>query len=73
MPFFNLGVLYRQMVTNLLQPIVDNNFTKIVRYDVHLSSPSAHSILGRAAHIAFVDSELFIEKFMVVTGLKYFA
>ncbi|KAH7974906.1 hypothetical protein HPB49_021286 [Dermacentor silvarum] len=34
---------------------------------------SANSLIGRAAHIAVLDSELFIEKFMVVTGLKYFA
>ena len=60
------------MVTNLLQPLVSNNSTKLVRYDFHLLSSSAQSIFGRTAHIAFVDSELFIEKFMVVVGLKYF-
>ena len=29
-------------------------------------------ILGRAAHIAVLDSELFIEKFLVIAVLKYF-
>jgi len=47
---------------------------KLIRYDVHHSLASnANALIGRAAHIAVLDSELFIEKFMVVTGLKYFA
>ena len=29
-------------------------------------------ISGRAAHIAVLDSELFIEKFLVIAVLKYF-
>jgi hypothetical protein len=46
---------------------------KLIRYDVHHSLASnANALIGRAAHIAVLDSELFIEKFMVVTGLKYF-
>jgi hypothetical protein len=29
-------------------------------------------MIGRAAHIAVLDSELFIEKFLVIAVLKYF-
>ncbi|RWS08660.1 hypothetical protein B4U79_09985 [Dinothrombium tinctorium] len=62
------------MVTNLIQPLIDKPNAKLIRYDVHHSlSSNANSLIGRAAHIAVLDSELFIEKFMVVVGLKYFA
>uniref|UniRef100_T1JT85 DUF676 domain-containing protein n=1 Tax=Tetranychus urticae TaxID=32264 RepID=T1JT85_TETUR len=68
-----IGISYREMVTNLLHPIVKNGHSKLIRYDVHHAlSSNANSIIGRAAHIAVLDSELFIEKFMVVVGLKYF-
>lgn len=45
----------------------------IARFDVHHALPhSANALIGRAAHIAVLDSELFIEKFLLVAGLKYF-
>lgn len=62
------------MVANLLHPLMSKSGVKLVRYDVHHALASnANSLIGRAAHIAVLDSELFIEKFMVVSGLKYFA
>ncbi|XP_067126175.1 protein FAM135A [Centruroides vittatus] len=68
------GVAYREMVANLLQPIISKPDIVFLRYDVHHALPSsANSLIGRAAHIAVLDSELFIEKFMVVCGLKYFS
>jgi hypothetical protein len=69
-----LGIAYREMVNNLLHPLMSKSSIKLIRYDVHHSLASnANALIGRAAHIAVLDSELFIEKFMVVTGLKYFA
>jgi len=61
------------MVTNILHPLLKSN-TKLVRYDVHhaISTHSANSIIGRAAHIAVLDSEIFIEKFISVSGVKFF-
>ena len=46
----------------------------VLRYDVFHALPnnSANSFIGRAAHIAVLDSELFIEKFLTVVALKYF-
>nr|CAD7415277.1 unnamed protein product [Timema poppensis] len=73
-----LGILlhkaaYREMVHNIVYPIINKPEVTFVRYDVHHSLPNtANSLIGRAAHIAVLDSELFIEKFLVVTGLKYF-
>lgn len=67
------GAAYREMVNHLLRPLTRKPDVSLVRYDVHHALPSsANSLIGRAAHIAVLDSELFIEKFMVVTGLKYF-
>ncbi|CAM1324765.1 FAM135B (predicted) [Pycnogonum litorale] len=69
------GAVYREMVTNLLRPILSKPEVTFVRYDVHHALPTntANTLIGRAAHIAVLDSELFIEKLMVVCGLKYFS
>ncbi|XP_053393884.1 protein FAM135B-like isoform X2 [Mercenaria mercenaria] len=68
-----LGSVYAEMVANILQPIVNNPKCKLIRYDVFHALPStANTIIGRAAHIAVLDSEIFIEKFLMVCGLKYF-
>lgn len=71
--FLISGEAYREMVMNILNPILTNN-VKLVRYDVHhaIASHSANSIIGRAAHIAVLDSEIFIEKFLSVSAIKYF-
>ncbi|XP_060562214.1 protein FAM135B-like [Ruditapes philippinarum] len=68
-----LGSVYAEMVANILQPIVNNPKCKLIRYDIFHALPStANTIIGRAAHIAVLDSEIFIEKFLMVCGLKYF-
>ena len=60
------------MVHNILTPLI-NSCVNFVRYDAHHALPStANTLIGRAAHIAALDSELFIEKFISVAGLKYF-
>ncbi|XP_050524395.1 protein FAM135A isoform X2 [Daktulosphaira vitifoliae] len=67
------GLAYREMVNNILCPIINKPEVTFIRYDVHHALPNtANSLIGRAAHIAVLDSDLFIEKFLVVTGLKYF-
>ena len=67
------GGVYAEMVTNLLQPIVFSSNTTFIRYDVfHALQSNANSMIGRAAHIAVLDSELFIEKFVTVAAMKYF-
>uniref|UniRef100_A0A1I8F8I1 Uncharacterized protein n=1 Tax=Macrostomum lignano TaxID=282301 RepID=A0A1I8F8I1_9PLAT len=46
-----------------------------VRYDVHfICFPSStNSLIGRAAHIAVLDSEVFLDKFISVSAAKYFS
>lgn len=68
-----LGAVYQEMVHNILGPIMNNDNVTLVRYDIHHALPStANALIGRAAHIAVLDSELFIEKFLLVVGSKYF-
>ncbi|KAK9305937.1 hypothetical protein QLX08_003181 [Tetragonisca angustula] len=67
------GAAYREMVHNILYPVMSTSGVSLVRYDVHHALPAtANALIGRAAHIAVLDSELFIEKFLLVAGLKYF-
>ncbi|XP_024082502.1 uncharacterized protein LOC106663063 [Cimex lectularius] len=68
-----IGSAYKEMVHNIMWPLVRKREVTLVRYDVHHALPNtANSLIGRAAHIAVLDSELFIEKFLIVAGLKYF-
>ncbi|BFZ16348.1 hypothetical protein BsWGS_19387 [Bradybaena similaris] len=67
------GAVYREMVQNILEPIIQSPHCTLIRYDVFHALPStANTMIGRAAHIAVLDSEIFIEKFLTVTGLKFF-
>ncbi|ESO07989.1 hypothetical protein HELRODRAFT_75112 [Helobdella robusta] len=60
---YNAGSVYIEMRHN----------TTLVRYDVyHALTSNTNHFIGRAAHIAVLDSELFIEKFISVSVLKYF-
>ena len=61
------------MIKNILQPIVYSSDCNLVRYDIfHALPSSANTVIGRAAHIAVLDSEIFIEKLITVSVLKYF-
>ncbi|XP_061191920.1 protein FAM135A-like isoform X3 [Saccostrea echinata] len=68
-----MGAIYSEMVANILTPVVNNANCKLIRYDIFHALPNtANTIIGRAAHIAVLDSELFIEKFLTVAALRYF-
>ncbi|KAK6293828.1 hypothetical protein J4Q44_G00361540 [Coregonus suidteri] len=67
------GSMYVEMIENLLLPVLQNRDCNLVRYDViHALPNTANSLIGRAAHIAVLDSEIFLEKFFLVAGLKFF-
>ncbi|XP_061082630.1 protein FAM135A-like isoform X2 [Conger conger] len=67
------GPVYAEMIENMLLPVLRNKECNLVRYDViHALPNTANSLIGRAAHIAVLDSEIFLEKFFLVAGLKYF-
>ncbi|MEQ2298711.1 hypothetical protein AMECASPLE_008211 [Ameca splendens] len=67
------GPVYTEMINNLLQPVVEAKECLLVRQNVFHALPNtANTLIGRAAHIAVLDSELFLEKFFLVAGLNYF-
>ncbi|XP_006770399.1 PREDICTED: protein FAM135A isoform X10 [Myotis davidii] len=67
------GPIYSEMIHNLLRPILQSKDCNLVRYNVINALPNtADSLIGRAAHIAVLDSEIFLEKFFLVAALKYF-
>ncbi|XP_069815913.1 protein FAM135B [Dendropsophus ebraccatus] len=67
------GPIYTEMINNLLQPVMDSKDCTLIRHDVFHALPNtANTLIGRAAHIAVLDSELFLEKFFLVAGLSYF-
>ena len=68
-----LGAAYREMLHNIMSPIVNRPGVTLARYDIHHALPTnTNALIGRVAHIAVLDSELFIEKFLIVAALKYF-
>ena len=61
------------MLHNIISPIVNRSSVNLVRYDIHHALPTnTNALIGRAAHIAVLDSEIFIEKFLMDAALKYF-
>uniref|UniRef100_A0A8K9WV22 Family with sequence similarity 135 member B n=1 Tax=Oncorhynchus mykiss TaxID=8022 RepID=A0A8K9WV22_ONCMY len=67
------GPVYTEMINNLLQPLVGSKDCRLIRQNVFHALPNtANTLIGRAAHIAVLDSELFLEKFFLVAGLNYF-
>ncbi|XP_049632726.1 protein FAM135A [Suncus etruscus] len=67
------GQIYSEMIHNLLHPVLQSKDCNLVRYNIINTLPNtADSLIGRAAHIAVLDSEIFLEKFFLVAALKYF-
>lgn len=71
--FCTEGPVYTEMINNVLQPLVEAKECRLIRQNVFHALPNtANTLIGRAAHIAVLDSELFLEKFFLVAGLNYF-
>ena len=61
------------MVLNILKPVLENPDITFKRYSSFYSLPSSTgSLIGRAAHIAVLDSELFVEKLVLVSVARHF-
>lgn len=70
---FFLGRVYKEMLDNIMNPLMAQEEVNIVKYSVHHPMPSSpNTFIGRAAHIAMLDSELFLEKFILCVAHKYF-
>jgi hypothetical protein len=67
------GTIYKEMVLNILKPILDNPKIIFKRFCSFYNLASGTSnLIGRAAHIAVLDSELFVEKLILVSVAKHF-
>uniref|UniRef100_A0A8C4Q3D4 DUF676 domain-containing protein n=1 Tax=Eptatretus burgeri TaxID=7764 RepID=A0A8C4Q3D4_EPTBU len=67
------GAVYMEMILSLLCPVLSSTTCQLVRYNVvHALPNTASTFIGRSAHIAVLDSEMFLEKFLLVRGLDYF-
>ena len=67
-----LSRILEEMASNMLLSM-EQFGVDLVRVTVHHSLPtSAHSVIGRAAHIAMLDNDLFVEKFILCHIAKYF-
>lgn len=61
-----------EMMQNIITPLREGK-VNLVRVSVDHSLPaSANSVIGRAAHIAMLDNDLFIEKFIILHLSQYF-
>ena len=66
------STLSLEMMQNILEPLREKK-VNLVRISVdHCIPTSANSLIGRAAHIAMLDSELFIEKLVLLHLVQYF-
>lgn len=64
-------------MTNIVESVAASaRHTTLVKYTAFHGMANVsrtHQIMGRAAHIAVLDDDLFIEKLLTVSALKYFA
>ncbi|CAJ0596242.1 unnamed protein product [Cylicocyclus nassatus] len=70
-----MGSAYREMMSNVHDDIVTSDRTTVaIRYSTwhSISSPKASRFTGRAAHIAAVEDDIFIEKLFAISALKHF-
>lgn len=66
------SALSLEMLQNILTPLREGK-VNLVRISVDHNLPaSANSMIGRAAHIAMLDNDLFIEKFVTLHLSQYF-
>uniref|UniRef100_H2ZJN2 DUF676 domain-containing protein n=1 Tax=Ciona savignyi TaxID=51511 RepID=H2ZJN2_CIOSA len=69
----NQGAIYQEMVENLMIPLRDAKVCLRRYHVVHqLARATANTVIGRAAHIAVLDSDVFLQQFILVSALKYF-
>uniref|UniRef100_A0A914XP22 DUF676 domain-containing protein n=1 Tax=Plectus sambesii TaxID=2011161 RepID=A0A914XP22_9BILA len=70
------GAVYGELVTNIVESVAGSaRHTTLVKYTAFHGMANVsrtHQIMGRAAHIAVLDDDLFIEKLLTVSALKYF-
>ncbi|XP_075729435.1 protein FAM135A-like [Rhipicephalus microplus] len=59
-----LGAAYREMLRNILKPLIDKPDLNLVRLEVHV--PFRSSLISSNVHIAPLDSEILAQKIVLV-------
>ncbi|WKX88808.1 hypothetical protein Q1695_008439 [Nippostrongylus brasiliensis] len=70
-----LGTTYRDMLLNVHDDIMSSErTTTTIRYSTwhSVSSQKTSRLTGRAAHIAAVEDDIFIEELFAISAMKYF-
>ncbi|CAK9303339.1 unnamed protein product [Gordionus sp. m RMFG-2023] len=57
---------------NLPSPFSLNLSSKQNQNAVNIANSRTSALVGRTAHVALIDSEIFLEKLLIVSALKYF-
>lgn len=71
-PHSGYDLISSEMIQNLLQPMQQAK-VNLIRYNIdHPLALNSNSLIGRAAHIAMLDSMAFVEKFVIILCAKYF-
>uniref|UniRef100_A0A914ZUR5 DUF676 domain-containing protein n=2 Tax=Parascaris univalens TaxID=6257 RepID=A0A914ZUR5_PARUN len=70
------GTIYEEMVSSMHESVAaSSKHTTLIKYTVIPSManvPRTHQVIGKAAHVAVVDDDLFIEKLLAVSAVDYF-
>ncbi|XP_065914568.1 uncharacterized protein [Dysidea avara] len=71
-PYSGHDLISSEMIQSLLQPMQQAK-VNLIRYNIdHPLALNSNSLIGRAAHIAMLDSMAFVEKFVIILCAKYF-
>lgn len=64
-----LGAAYREMLRNILKPLIDKPDLNLVRLEVHV--PFRSSLISSNVHIAPLDSEILAQKIVLVACARH--
>ena len=69
----NAGKVYRDMVSNLLKPVIASDQTTLVRYDVFFGlKNNVSTAVAGTAHADIAAHPVFLDKFINIVAPKYF-
>ena len=69
----NSGKVYRDMVSNLLKPVIASDQTTLVRYDVFFGlKNNVSTAVAGTAHADIAAHPVFLDKFINIVAPKYF-
>ncbi|XP_037555385.2 protein FAM135A-like [Dermacentor silvarum] len=64
-----MGAAYREMLRNILKPLIDKPDLNLVRLEVHV--PFRSSLISSNVHIAPLDCEILVQKIALVACARH--